>query len=419
MKAHREWDTLREVMVHTPGTEIDYAMLAPKPFLFERSFNTEVARREHQNLVSTLRSLGVKVNVLKDLVVSSADNDVDFRKRLEAEILSRVKFYGNMDRVEESKDNLSRNIGNLDSTNLFSTLTLDPSIDLKEDVENNLAYPRIYSNVPLANLYFMRDQQAVSDNGMMIGNMKRSQRKGETDVTEFVFRNLFKGSRVEKVPEGAILEGGDFMPAGKFSLIGIGERSNLEGAISFIRSGLIESEEIGVVSNPIYDFMEEEGLRDPMVNMHLDTYFNIAGDGISVGSADLMRRASLDLYSCEGELIEKGLTLYDYMKRKGFSNIDLRVSEQMSYSSNFLTVKDRVIVNVNVGDVLDRLLREEVFSGATLDAIRKDLNSKGRENLFPNSRAVKEFGVDNIEIKLSELTGGYGGAHCMTATLER
>ncbi len=145
MKAHREWDTLREVMVHTPGTEIDYAMLAPKPFLFERSFNTEVARREHQNLVSTLRSLGVKVNVLKDLVVDSADRDNGFRKRLEAEILSRVKFYGNMERVEESKDYLSRSIGNLDSTNLFSTLTLDPSIDLKEDVGNNLAYPRIYS----------------------------------------------------------------------------------------------------------------------------------------------------------------------------------------------------------------------------------------------------------------------------------
>ncbi len=419
MKAHREWDTLREVMVHTPGTEIDYAMLAPKPFLFERSFNTEVARREHQNLVSTLRSLGVKVNVLKDLVVDSADRDKGFRKRLEAEILSRVKFYGSMERVEESKDYLSRSIGNLDSTNLFSTLTLDPSIDLKEDVENNLAYPRIYSNVPLANLYFMRDQQAVSDKGMIIGNMKRSQRKGETDVTEFVFRNLFKGSRVEKVPEGAILEGGDFMPAGNFSLIGIGERSNLEGAMSFIKSGIIESEEIGVVSNPVYEFMENEGLRDPMVNMHLDTYFNIAGDGVSVGSADLMKRAGLVLYSREGELIEKGLTLYDYMKRKGFSNVDLRVSEQMSYSSNFLTVKDRMIVNVNVGDVLDRLLKEEVFKGATLEAIRKDLNSNGRENLFPNSRAVKEFGVDNVEIKLSELTGGYGGAHCMTATLER
>ncbi|MFG1450141.1 MAG: arginine deiminase family protein [Thermoplasmataceae archaeon] len=419
MKAHREWDTLREVMVHTPGTEIDYAMLAPKPFLFERSFNTEVARREHQNLVSTLRSLGVKVNVLKDLVVDSADRDKGFRKRLEAEILSRVKFYGNMERVEESKDYLSRSIGNLDSTNLFSTLTLDPSIDLKEDVGNNLAYPRIYSNVPLANLYFMRDQQAVSDKGMIIGNMKRSQRKGETDVTEFVFRNLFKGSRVEKVPEGAILEGGDFMPAGNFSLIGIGERSNLEGAMSFIKSGIIESEEIGVVSNPVYEFMENEGLRDPMVNMHLDTYFNIAGDGVSVGSADLMKRAGLVLYSREGELIEKGLTLYDYMKRKGFSNVDLRVSEQMSYSSNFLTVKDRMIVNVNVGDVLDRLLKEEVFKGATLEAIRKDLNSNGRENLFPNSRAVKEFGVDNVEIKLSELTGGYGGAHCMTATLER
>ena len=124
MKAHREWDTLREVMVHTPGTEIDYAMLAPKPFLFERSFNTEVARREHQNLVKTLRSIGVKVHVLKDLVVESADRDRDFRRQLEKEIISRVKFYGNMGRVEESKDYLSRSIGNLDSTNLFTTLPL-------------------------------------------------------------------------------------------------------------------------------------------------------------------------------------------------------------------------------------------------------------------------------------------------------
>jgi Arginine deiminase len=92
MKAHREWDTLREVMVHTPGTEIDYAMLAPKPFLFERSFNTEVARREHQNLVKTLRSIGVKVHVLKDLVVESADRDSDFRRQLEKKLSPVLNF---------------------------------------------------------------------------------------------------------------------------------------------------------------------------------------------------------------------------------------------------------------------------------------------------------------------------------------
>lgn len=419
MKIEKEWDRLKEVMVHTPGTEIDYAMLAPKPFLFERPFNTQRAREEHKKLISLLRENGVKVHVLRDLVVSTADSNAEFRKRLEDEVIATVKFYGNMERVQESVEEFRRNIHYLDSSTLFNTLTLDPSVDLKEDEQNNLAYPRIYSNVPLANLYFMRDQQAVAGNGVFIGNMKRNQRKGETGITEFVFRKLFRAHNMKVVSPDSIFEGGDFMPAGEFSLIGVGTRTNLEGAMEMIKSGMISSDEIGIVSNPIYDFMDGDEKRDPMVNMHLDTYFNIAGDGITVGSEELMKKAKLSLYSKEGDLVEQNLTLHGFLKRKGFSNINLGVSEQMSYSSNFLTLKDRQIVNVNVDQVLKRLLAGNVFHGSLLDAVKKDLNSIGSGNLFPHSSEVRKFGLENIEINLSELTGGYGGAHCMTAALVR
>lgn len=419
MKVIREWDRLREVMVHTPGMEIDYAMLAPKPFLFERPFNTEKARKEHLALIRTLGENGVKVHVLRDLVVNTADRNPEFRKRLEDEVISTVKFYGNMERVQESAQEFRKNITYLDSSTLFNTLTLDPSVDLKEDEANNLAYPRIYSNVPLANLYFMRDQQAVGGNGVFIGNMKRNQRKGETGLTEFVFRKLFGTNNVRKASPGSIFEGGDFMPAGEFSLIGTGTRTTEAGALEMIKSGIVESDEIGVVKNPLYDFMDLDEKRDPMVNMHLDTYFNIAGDGVTVGSEELMRKAKLSIYSREGEKIEDNLNLYEYLKKKGFSNINLGVSEQMSYSSNFLTLRDKLIVNVNVGQVLKRLLSGGVFHGSLLQAVRKDLDTIGSDNLFPHSRAVKDFGVDNIEINLSELTGGYGGAHCMTAALIR
>ena len=31
MSVRAEWNNLREVIMHRPGVEIDYAMLAPKP----------------------------------------------------------------------------------------------------------------------------------------------------------------------------------------------------------------------------------------------------------------------------------------------------------------------------------------------------------------------------------------------------
>ena len=259
----------------------------------------------------------------------------------------------------------------------------------------------------------------MAGNGVFIGNMKRNQRKGETGLTEFVFRKLFGTQNVRKSSPGSIFEGGDFMPAGEFSLIGTGTRTSEAGALEMIKSGTVSSDEVAIVSNPVYDFMDLDEKRDPMVNMHLDTYFNIAGDGVTVGSEELMRKAKLSLYSREGEKIEDNLTLFEYLKRKGFSNINLGVSEQMSYSSNFLTLRDKLIVNVNVGQVLKRLLSGNVFHGALLQAVRKDLDSIGPENLFPHSKNVRDMGLDNIEVNLSELTGGYGGAHCMTAALIR
>ena len=91
----------------------------------------------------------------------------------------------------------------------------------------------------------------------------------------------------------------------------------------------------------------------------------------------------------------------------------------MSYSSNFLTISDRRIVTVNVSNVLQRLLKEHVFPKNVENEVIRDMERKGKENLFPNRKEIKDLGIENIPVQLSELTGGYGGAHCMTASLER
>ena len=416
-----EWHKLNKVMMHRPGTEIDYAMLSPRPFLFERPYRTRIAVEEHQELERTLKENGVKVEILSDFIMSKADSDDNFRKALEEKVLSLVRFYGNIESAEAAQIELERNLSILDSSTLFKIMTLEPAIDLKLDVAEGLEYPTVYSNLPLANLYFMRDQQAVAPGGVLVGNMKRKQRMREPEITEFVLREAFKEKNLHRITGNGIFEGGDYMPANDFCLIGIGSRTNLDGALQALSSGYLDYDEVAIVENPIYNFMENLP-KDPMVNMHLDTYFNIAGDGIAVGSEELMKKAKVSVYPGKAgdELMPlRETTLYEYLRSKDFNFVNLGVSEQLSYSSNFLTLADRRIVTVNVSNVLQRLLKEHVFPENVEREVIRDMDNRGRENLFPNRKEIKELGIENITVNLSELTGGYGGAHCMTAALER
>ncbi|MEM3676204.1 MAG: arginine deiminase family protein [Thermoplasmataceae archaeon] len=417
MRIKAEWDTLKEVMIHRPGIEIDYAMLAPKPFLFERPFNTERARHEHMVLEEKLKENGVRVRLLRESIIEAADHDRKFRELLEEKVLNQVKFFGEIPNTERAKNDFKKNLAILDASTLVNTLILEPSVDLRMERENRLEYPRIYSNVPLANLYFMRDQQAVGQAGIIVGRMKRSQRVRETDITEFVMRHIVGESRVAKVGEASTLEGGDFMPAGDFAIIGKGARTNESGAKDLMKSNVMGFKEYCVVTNPTYPFMKGE--IDPMVNMHLDTYFNIAGSGLAVGSKELMSAATVEVFQDDFDTPSRTATFYDYMREKGFDIIDLSVAEQLSYASNFLTLSDRRIMGVNTEKVLHLLISQHVFPEYLESIITKQLNSRGKQMLFPSDAICREYGIDNIELDLRELTGGYGGAHCMTAALLR
>jgi arginine deiminase len=413
-----EWGKLKEVMIHRPGIEIDYAMLSPRPFLFERSFMTGKAIMEHEDLEEKLEEAGVRVKLLKDTIIDSARKDREFRAHLEDRVKKIVMFYGEVEISSRARKELEKNVSGLDPLNLFHILTLEPSVDLKA-TSDGISYPTIYSNIPLANLYFMRDQQAVGSDGVVISNMKALQRRKETTITEFVFRESLKEKNIHKIPDNMYFEGGDYIPAGKFALIGTGPRTSTEGAMSALNSGMMKFSEVGIVENPVYDFMNGQE-RDPMINMHLDTYFNIAGEGVAVTSELLAAKAKVTVMIMQdGKYIrDRETNLLSYMKEKEFSIINLSVAEQLSYSSNFLTISDMKIIAVESRKVLDRLLEEKIFSHTTEDAVRKSM-PKADEEMFPYSKHARELGLDVIDIDLSELTGGYGGAHCMTAALKR
>ena len=421
MWINAEWETLREVIMHRPGPEIEYAMLAPKQFLFERPFKSREAIREHEEIEEILKQNGVKVSILKDLVINEADKNPSFRKALEEKVSRLVRYYGAIETTAEMNAELQKNLGILDASTLFDTMILEPSVDIKKVNNSDPGYPTIYSNLPLANLYFMRDQQAVSNNGIIIGNMKMSQRIRETELTEFIFSNKFGKSNTKTISGDSKFEGGDYIPMGKWGLIGIGPRTNMQGALEFLSSGMTSHDEILILQNPLYEFMDQ-GTRGSMVNMHLDTYFNIPSDSVAIASVSLSKLANGSVFvkSSGGVYVkDHNTSLFDYLKEKDFEFIDLNISEQISYSSNFLTISNGKIVCIDSSLVMEKLLKNDFIDGNVRQMVERERSSKQSSELFPNKRVMDSYGIDYITADLSELTGGYGGAHCMTATIRR
>ena len=412
MKIDREWGRLKNVVMHSPGNEVTYALFAPKHFLFERPFKYSMAVREHENLVNVLRENGVHVDILKDIVIKKSEDDKNFRKKLEDIALSKINFSGNQRAALEARNYLEKNIGHIDSESLFNAILMKFSINLDNYI-NSLKYPTVDSNLPLANLYFMRDQQAVSS-GILMGRMRMRQRDAEPEIMEFIFKDIYN-ENVNKINDG-FFEGGDFIPAGDFALIGTGNRTDITGAIEAIGSGVIDFDEIMIVRNPAYEFSDASNV---MINMHLDTYFNIAGDGLAITSVHLAKLAHGDVYVKTGDGYKKDheTNLYDYIKSKEFNVIDLDVGEQIAYSSNFLTLDDRKIIAVDSRKVLKKLIETNALDSYTKNIAIHDMENSGR--MFPDSKKVFDAGIDVIKIDLSEITGGYGGAHCMTCSLNR
>ena len=416
MFIRKEWENLRSVVIHRPGIEIDYAMLAPRAFLFERPFKKEKAIRECVEVEEKLRENGVNVRLLREMFNSQASTNRVFRTAMEEKVKERVVFYGELDDSKRLVNDFSKNISYLDSDTLFNLMILEPSIDVRMDESNNMQYPKIFSNIPLANLYFMRDQQATGSNGIISGRMKLPQRRAEPPITGFIMEHIIGRKHVSKISENAFFEGGDYIPCGEFGLIGTGPRTDIQGAKDAIASGMLAHDEIFVLENPKYDFMVDDLLN----NMHLDTYFNIASDGVAICSTRLAKKAWGQVYERDGENYTPGrkMVLYDYMVEKGFSILDLSVVEQLSYSSNFLTLSNGKILCVDSSKVFRKLLKNNIINREIASKSSFDLPGSD-DPMFPVPEKMRQFGIDYITIDLEELTGGYGGAHCMTMALER
>ncbi|EET90089.1 MAG: arginine deiminase family protein [Candidatus Micrarchaeales archaeon] len=425
-----EWGTLKEVAIHRPGFEMFLGLLNPEASLYERAFNRHSAIAEHRRFEEMLKDdFGIKVVKLRDAVLKAADRNAELRAMLIDNAMGALGYLGDPKKAKAARAELKKNVNVYDSDHFFDILVSRPTIDLHGTRKNEPAQLRITSTDPLTNLYFMRDQQLVTDKGVFISRMAKPQRRHETELTKLLWKAL--GIKiVHEAEENAIIEGGDFMPMKDFALLGEGDRTNAAGVSQMLKYGA-DFDEVAVVHQPSHPLMPGSE-PDPMLDMHLDMYFNVAGSSTVVGSGLLMRHASVDVYQKEGRgrysKARGRQSLYEYIKGKGFNIIELSTLEQLSYASNFLCVKDGVIIAIST-ELIAKSSLEYIALKARADPHRygalhaemsKEYNRfRSTGQIFPHSRELLENGIDFYAVNLQNLTGGYGGAHCMTAPIER
>jgi arginine deiminase len=421
--ARAEWDTLRHVLVHEPGIEVFFALLAPDAHLYERFFNHHEARWEHRQLCDLLHnSFGVRVHHLKTTLMEEAGEPGTIRdllvsmagRRLGDDRASMPVLEGG----EAGGARLTVPLEERDPEHLFRIIVLNPAPG-----HGRGGHVRLIS--PLHNLYFMRDQQAATDRGICMGRMATRERVEEVEVSALGLRALGV-EPVHRVSRGRF-EGGDFIPAGEFALVGCGSRTNPEGVRDLLAGGT-GFDEVAVVHEPRHPLIRG---RDHMVNMHLDTYLNLPKEGVAVGNPALLREAKVTVFNRSGEGYERTGdhgTVLDYLGEKGFDLIEITTLEQICYNTNFLCTRNGSCITPDasvLAPIMLRRLSEKARAdpgkyGRLLSQAEHDYQVLQNESeFFPHKKAVYSHGLEMTTVLLNNATGGYGGAHCMTCVIAR
>jgi len=420
--AQAEYHDLESVRVHSPGFETFAGIIDPEPNLFRSNFSIEAAQAEHQRVVNTLQDEGVEVHYLEENIASGNQ----FKSLLEEVEID----FENID--ETRQDDIAKQIRSqlqslADSEKLqlvaCQTTIVRHGDSIDGDSETQLSgiqgdridKSSLHFAEPLSNLYFQRDPQIVTAEGPVLASPAFSTRQGEVDIARAAWEGI-AGSIVCDVPADLHIEGGDYIPCGDFGLVGIAPtegnenkqlRTSLEAAEYLLDHDAFGHDVVGLVEAP-YDADKEshrengKDVESAMEIMHLDTWFNVAADGIAVGREKLVNNTTIHVYETDetGYTKQQEMNFGDFLRARDYTIIPVEYEER-AIATNFLTLGD----------------------GKVLAACFADDNGNPDTERNKTIERMKDAGIEVVPdgkgLPISELRSGYGGIHCMTTPLNR
>ncbi|MBX4173322.1 arginine deiminase [Weissella viridescens] len=403
IQVNSEIGTLREVLLHRPGAEIENIT----PDTMERLLFDDIpflknAQAEHDAFADLLRERGAEVVYIEQLLaecLQSADTRIAFIKRY----LEEHHYTTGTVAQEMQKYLQTLSVKDLVQT-IYAGIRRD-ALDLKYtslDEVAGTAAEDLFLMDPLPNAYFTRDPQASIGNGMTINHMTYAARQPESLITEFVMAHHPRFS--QRVPiwldrnQDNRIEGGDELVLNEHTLaIGISQRTSSK-AVQMLAEHLFASPDSHIDTIMAVEIPHNHAM------MHLDTVFTMVNtDQFTVfpGIMDDAGKMNINLLRAnnQGEVV---LEHRDNLKRTLLEVLNL---------------DDLDLIETGNGDPINAA-REQWNDGSNNLAIAPGEVVTYDRN-YISIQLMREHGITVHEIKSSELSRGRGGARCMSQPLWR
>ncbi len=399
LRLNSEFGTLKAVLMHRPGKEID--RLTPynkNMLLFEDVPYLEAMQKEHDVFTDIIKhSTGATVFRLRELLIQVL-TDRDILIKLMQAALTKSNMTHLTDHI----------LGRLSTAECATALTAGVKVhELKKKIPNLPATELLnYAFIipPCPNLYFQRDPIAVTPGGIIFSSMKMDGRQREADLLRTIFENHpeFKENVNRLYPLDGFdsppsIEGGDIIVLSKKAVaIGNSERTD-EKAIYHVAKALLAEGSV--------ERVYEVHLPKKRQYMHLDTVFTILDENLVLTYPDALNAVlQTSLYTL-----------------KEIRDDKVHIKRQV-LNESLLTVLEKEIPYLEILHTADGnpdyAMREQWFDGANVFAIGPRRVISYNRNLHTN-RALRDMGVEVLEIPSSELSRGLGGPRCMTMPLSR
>ena len=391
---------LKRVLLHRPGGELENLM----PEYLERLLFDDIpylkeAQKEHDAFADCLRSQGVEVVYLTDLVVESL-TDGDVRRELLRQFLDEADIQDSRTReaVEEylsampDQEMVPAMMAGVRKSQLRTgSARLGDYLSAAGD-----DYP--FAVDPMPNLYFTRDPFATIGTGVSLHKMHTVTRNRETLFGKFIFEHhpLYKNApRWYDRGLTSSLEGGDILILSPQVLaVGISQRTR-EDSIDTLAETILS-----------YDgtFRKVLAFNIPKTRsfMHLDTVFTMV---------------DRDKFTVHPNILSSITVFVMELDENGKMKIHQEDGRLEDILKKHLELDKVTLIPCGEGSEIDAA-REQWSDGSNTLAIAPGEVVVYSRNYVTN-RALEEAGIRIHTIPSAELSRGRGGPRCMSMPLWR